>query len=58
VEVIDDSPAPPRRRAGGYGLVGMRERVEALGGTLDAGPRPGGGWSVVAVLPLPDRSSR
>ncbi|MFE3458292.1 sensor histidine kinase [Nocardiopsis aegyptia] len=51
VEVTDDSPTPPRRRSG-YGLVGMRERVETLGGTLRAGPRPGGGWSVAAVLPL------
>jgi signal transduction histidine kinase len=38
----------------GYGLVGMRERVEALGGTLSAGPQPhAGGWSVRASLPLP-----
>jgi signal transduction histidine kinase len=52
VEVADDSPGPSHRRRGGYGLVGMRERVEALRGTLDTGPRPGGGWSVRAVLPL------
>ncbi|MEU0492488.1 histidine kinase [Nocardiopsis sp. NPDC006139] len=58
VEVADDAPGPPPRpRPGGYGLVGMGERVRALGGTLEAGPRGGGGWSVVAVLPLADRRS-
>ncbi len=35
----------------GYGLVGMTERVTLLGGTLNAGPKPGRGWSVHAVLP-------
>ena len=36
----------------GYGLVGMRERVDALGGTFDAGPVGGDRWVVHAVLPL------
>jgi signal transduction histidine kinase len=35
----------------GYGLVGMRERAKLLGGTLQAGPRAGGGWRVEAMLP-------
>jgi signal transduction histidine kinase len=35
----------------GYGLIGMRERAELLGGTLDAGPDLGRGWTVSAVLP-------
>jgi signal transduction histidine kinase len=53
VEVIDDAPAPRSHRpSGGYGLVGMRERVEALGGTLRAGPLPGAGWAVHASLPV------
>lgn len=37
----------------GYGLIGMTERVTLLGGTLAAGPKPEGGWSVSAVLPRP-----
>lgn len=44
----------PRHTAttGGHGIVGMRERAAALGGRLSAGPRPEGGYRVVAELPL------
>jgi signal transduction histidine kinase len=38
-------------RSAGHGIVGMRERALLLGGTLDARPRPGGGFRVVAHLP-------
>lgn len=37
----------------GHGLVGMRERVEAFGGSVVTGPRANGGWRVAATLPLP-----
>ena len=36
----------------GRGLLGLRERLGLYGGELDAGPRPGGGWRVRAVIPL------
>jgi signal transduction histidine kinase len=39
------------RQSPGHGIVGMRERARLLGGTLDAGPRPGGGFRVAAHLP-------
>jgi signal transduction histidine kinase len=41
----------------GHGLPGMRERVTLLGGTLTAGPAPGGGWAVSAVLPVREPAS-
>ncbi len=37
----------------GSGLIGLRERVAVLGGSLQSGPTPDGGWSVKAVLPVP-----
>jgi signal transduction histidine kinase len=55
IEVTDDGPARgPGQPAtdGGHGLLGMRERVAVFGGRLVAGPRPGGGFHVVAHLPL------
>jgi signal transduction histidine kinase len=42
----------------GNGLVGMRERVELYDGTLSAGPNPGGGYIVTAVIPLDSQMRR
>jgi signal transduction histidine kinase len=51
VNVSDDGDAPRGPGVGGHGLVGMRERASGLGGTLEAGPGPDGGWRVHATLP-------
>lgn len=53
--VVTDDGAHRPVRAGGFGLTGMRERAESLGGTFDAGPRPGRGWEVRAELPIGGR---
>ena len=50
--VQDDGAAAGAPGSGGNGVRGMRERAEALGGSLEAGPRPEGGWRVAARLPL------
>lgn len=51
------SPSTRAPDGGGHGLVGMRERVTALGGTLSAGPQPSGGFAVTATIPVPRTSS-
>jgi signal transduction histidine kinase len=51
VDVSDDGKARARPGVPGHGLVGMHERASGLGGTLEAGPGPDGGWQVRATLP-------
>lgn len=50
LRVTDDGEVPAPG-ATGYGLLGMAERATLLGGTCEAGPAPGRGWTVTAVLP-------
>jgi signal transduction histidine kinase len=70
VRVVNDGPRPPVQRSGmvafdsrsgsgsGFGLVGLAERVGAIGGRLRAGPGIDGGWVVDAALPLTGESVR
>ncbi|MCK2213492.1 sensor histidine kinase [Actinomadura sp. ATCC 31491] len=52
IRVEDDGPGVTYDGGSGFGLQGMRERAAALGGSLEAGPRPEGGFRVVARLPI------
>ena len=57
VAVVDDGQGPAAASGDGFGLVGMAERVELLGGTFRAGPvGDGDGWAVHATLPRGGRS--
>lgn len=50
--VTDDGQPAASASTGGHGLRGIAERAELLGGTVDAGPRPEGGWMLRATIPL------
>jgi signal transduction histidine kinase len=52
IDVRNDGAPAAAPNGAGRGLRGMAERAEALGGRIEAGPRPEGGWQVHAVLPL------
>ncbi len=52
VEVCDDGVATGGTSRGGFGLSGLSERVRAIGGSFEAGPRPDGGFRVHALLPV------
>lgn len=54
VEVVDTGRGTAAPAGSGHGIAGMRERAEVLGGTLEAGPRPAGGFAVRARLPVGD----
>ena len=58
ITVLDDGSGEneTQHSGGGHGLLGMRERVSALRGTLTTGPRYGGGFRVHAILPLKNRT--
>lgn len=60
VEISDDGrgAGPDAADALGNGVKGMRERARALGGTLEAGDGPTGGFTVRARMPLPDHAVR
>jgi signal transduction histidine kinase len=56
LRIRDNGPGPPAATAAdgeppGHGLLGMRERAAAVGGALQTGPAPGGGFLVEATLP-------
>lgn len=52
IDITDDGTAAPLPGTGGFGLLGMRERVSVYGGTVQPGPRDGGGYRVHARLPF------
>jgi signal transduction histidine kinase len=52
IEVVDDGHGTGTGRADSHGIAGMRERAALYGGSLDAGPLPGGGFRVAASLPV------
>jgi two-component system sensor histidine kinase DesK len=52
LEVTDDGQPPPSPERPGSGLRGLRERLERAGGRLEAGPQAGGGYRLVATIPV------
>ncbi|MDX5562682.1 sensor histidine kinase [Streptomyces sp. ID05-04B] len=57
LRVDDEGTCPVPAAPPGHGIIGMRERAALCGGWVSAGARPGGGWTVEATLPLPERTT-
>lgn len=55
IEVTDTGMGTTTLLGSGQGIVGMQERANLLGGTFEAGPQPGGGFRVLARLPIGDQ---
>jgi two-component system sensor histidine kinase DesK len=51
LEIADDGRGAPAHDGGGHGLTGLRERVQSVGGTVEAGAGPGGGFRVTVRVP-------
>ena len=51
---VDSQSRPSTGQGSGNGIPGMQERAAAIGGTLQAGPNPDGGFQVRAWLPVGD----
>jgi signal transduction histidine kinase len=58
IAIRDDGSGRGAGSTAGHGIAGMRERAEALGGTLSAGPATEGGFLVTASLPVDAGRSR
>src|SRR5215472_9296735 len=58
VKIRDRGPGPATINRDGHGLLGMRERAAMIGGSLHTGPAPGGGYVVIADLPVREAASR
>lgn len=56
VEIVDDGAPPPREPTRGRGVINMEQRARSVGGTLEVGPYPEGGFRVRALVPLATKS--